>query len=101
VTCHNLLGAEYKLRWIKNNLPMIDEVTIIPIEHGLVKFDKSSVDGMVLIDDSISALQTSKAKYKYLYGSFRWNNSCNEFKRIASWLDFYEEIKSIEKKEGN
>lgn len=96
VSCHDSRGKRYKINWIKENLPMIDKITIIPIDSGIQKFDKSNVYGTILIDDKVDALESSKCKYKVLYGLYPWNEDCKKYRRIFNWIELYEYIKRIE-----
>jgi hypothetical protein len=77
---------------------MIDEVTIIPINTGIQQFDKSSIEGDMIIDDKVDAIKSSKAKYKILYGLYPWNQDCNKYLRLTNWFNVYAYIKSINNK---
>lgn len=94
VSCHKPQGMAYKMQWIKKNLPMIDEVTLIPIAHGNVKFDKSSVKGDILVDDSLSALKSASTKFKLCYGFYAWNKEW-QGDRVLNWNEVYDYIKRL------
>lgn len=96
VSCHKVNGMEYKIQWIKENLPMINEITIIPIEHGMVKFDKSSVSGDILVDDKPDALDSSSARYKVCFSNYEWNKDWQGI-RANNWRHVYKIIRSIKK----
>lgn len=62
--------------------------------------DKSHVDmsNSIFVDDSITNLKTSSAKYKILYGEYMdWNNTNIEFIRCKNWLDLNNQICLIER----
>lgn len=97
VSCHDVRGMRYKIDWIKENLPIIDEITIIPIESGIQKFDKSSVKGDLIIDDKLDCHETSNTKYNLLYGLYPWNKGCDKYDRVMNWNEVYEYISNISK----
>lgn len=103
---HKTAGIPLKYEWIKNNLPFIDKITILPLDNGLQKFDKSSVSGDIIIDDRIDSIETSPCKYKILYGKYSWNKDFDTLSipnclRVLDWASVYLAIKIIEKMEGH
>lgn len=61
--------------------------------------DKSHVDmtGGIFVDDSITNLKTSNAKYKILYGEcFEWNESNIDFIRCKNWTELLSQIDLLE-----
>lgn len=94
VTCHDIRGIAYKMNWIKENLPMFDAITILPLGKNL-KLDKSEIQGCLIIDDVPSVLETSPCKYKLLYGTYSWNKECYTYPRVDNWDEVYEYINSI------
>lgn len=66
-------GAIAKRRWIEGNMPFIDKITILPLEDGFGHFDKSSVQGDIIIDDRVDCILSSPCKYKILFGDYTWN----------------------------
>lgn len=100
VSCHNIKGSKFKVDWIKKNLPMIDEVTIIPIENGMHRFDKSGIKADMIIDDKIDALDSANTEYKILYGNYEWNKDCNKYNRVTNWKEVYKYIHVLQSEEG-
>ena len=96
VSCHRVEGMDYKRAWIEKNIPMIDKITLVPIEHGHVVFDKSNVIGDVIIDDRLDALASSTAKHKIIFGYYDWNSEGIGM-RAFNWRGVYKYIKIITK----
>lgn len=97
---HRKEGVPLKEAYIKEHLPMVDKVTILPFDSVVKtkKFDKSSVVGDVIIDDRIDALTSSKCKYKICYGMYSWNKEWEGMK-VDNWKDLYAGIDSIRRAE--
>lgn len=68
---HKADTAHRKVRWIREQFPFIEEknIIIIPYEQG---FDKSKVEGDIIIDDKFSCIQGDR-KLKILFGNYGYN----------------------------
>jgi 5'(3')-deoxyribonucleotidase len=93
---HRKEGVPFKEAYIKERLPMVDKITILPFESATKtkKFDKSSVLGDIIIDDRIDALESSKCKYKICFGMYSWNKEWQGMK-VHNYDDLYAGIDSI------
>lgn len=98
VSMHKPEGAENKRRWIEENIPFLDKITILPISNGLEKFDKSCCKGDIIIDDKIDALESANTTYKICYGSYTWNREWSGDKAY-NWNNVYELIHTMIKVE--
>lgn len=90
VTKHNEKGRLYKTQWIEDNLPF---ATL----HYTETFDKSEVEGDVIIDDKIECLESVKGlvKHRICYGDYGWNKDwCGV--RCTHWEGVYLYIKELE-----
>jgi 5'(3')-deoxyribonucleotidase len=84
-SCHTIgEGSNAKEEFIKKKMPFIDKITIIPIDNGLQKFDKSSAKGDIVIDDKLDALISCSCPVKILYGEYSWNRDFDE-NSIQEW----------------
>ena len=73
--------------WIKKNLPFIKNCEFL-FNNGC-KMDKSIVDmkDSIFIDDVLSNLESSNAKYKIIFGDeYEWNRD-SEHIRCFNWSD--------------
>lgn len=98
---HKTAGIPLKHKYIRDNLSFIDKITILPLDNGLQKFDKSCVEGDIGIDDRVDALLSYNCKYKLLYGEYSWNkdfdtSSIPNCIRVMDWVGVYVVIKFIE-----
>lgn len=91
---HRADGIVNKRKWVEENLTMLDKITILPLDNGLVKFDKSSVLGDVIIDDRIDALTSSLCPIKICYGNYTWNKEWKGL-RVKNWLELKELIDTL------
>jgi 5'(3')-deoxyribonucleotidase len=68
----------YKSLWLKVNLPCIKEYILL-VKNGKCDMDKSSIDmsgDSIFIDDVVSNLESSNAKYKICFGdTYEWNEN--------------------------
>lgn len=81
-TLHSVITMEHKLCYIKNTFPMVDIITILPLENN--KFDKSKISGDIIVDDRVDILDTSICDHKILFGSYDWNKHNKKYARINS-----------------
>lgn len=82
---HKTETAYRKIAWLRKQLPFIPEedIIIIPYEQG---FDKSKVQGDIIIDDKFSCINGSR-RLKILFGNYGYNqyeNLTKEEKMIYS-----------------
>lgn len=97
-------NLKLKEEWKKNNLfkEILDSscnAEFIGVDWETHN-DKSHVDmsNSIFVDDSITNLKTSNAKYKLLYGEYMdWNETNIDFIRCKNWLDLYNQICLIER----
>ncbi len=89
VTKHNVKGREYKTKWVEDNLPF---AKLVYTET----FDKSCVEGSILIDDKLECLESVKdsVKYRICYGNYMWNTEWDGT-RCLDWLSVKEELTNI------
>ena len=70
---HNIKTAHKKESFIRKNLPFIKEIILIGYDG---KFDKSSIEGNIIIDDKVSCLFGIREK-KILFGDYAYNQLVN------------------------
>jgi 5'(3')-deoxyribonucleotidase len=100
ITYHNPKGIKLKENWIKNNLPMIDIITILPLENSKMTLDKSCAEGFLLIDDNIDCLKSSNTRYRICFGRYQWNTSycgSKNNKRCLNWVEVEKQIQHLRK----
>ena len=68
---HKMNTSHRKVAWIRKNLPFIpkEDIVILPYENG---FDKSCVQGEIIIDDKVSCIRGNR-ELKILYGNYKYN----------------------------
>lgn len=107
VSCGDCPNLKLKEKWLNRNFcTYINEVKYI--NHAFVKFvgvnscehsDKSHIDMSdgILIDDSLTNLVTSNAKYKILFGKEKdWNiDNGDRYVRCENWIDVMHEIERL------
>lgn len=97
-------GSVAKREWIKENIPFINKITIIPLISETQPFDKSSVTGDIIIDDKIDCLLSSPCRYKICYGDYSWNRSWENYQN-KNWIGFraldWDEVAKIVKEIRN
>lgn len=72
---HKLEGINKKRKWIEEKFPFVDKVTIIPFNQSM-SFDKSAIQGDVIIDDNLDCLYSSECRDKICYcnnNTYNWN----------------------------
>ena len=76
----NPVGRAYKDEWISRKLPFIKD------RIYLDSFDKSIVEGFMIIDDKPECLIGDR-KYKLLFGNYGYNKHCNDndIIRVFNW----------------
>ncbi len=87
VTIGTINNIAQKSIWIKKNLPFIKHCEFL-FNNGC-KMDKSIVDmkDSIFIDDVLSNLESSNAKYKIIFGDeYEWNRD-SEHIRCFNWSD--------------
>lgn len=82
----NVDGREDKIAWVKENLPMVNEVYIT--------VDKSSIEGDIILDDGVHNLEASSCKHKLVYDR-PWNRGDDRFKRVRDWAEVYVRVKEV------
>lgn len=82
-TLANLAGKE---KWLWENIPQAE---FVGIDSSIYK-DKSHIDMSdgILIDDSLSNLDTSNAQEKIIFGDlYPWNDFNNNHLRCFNWIE--------------
>ncbi|WP_051542023.1 5' nucleotidase, NT5C type [Clostridium lundense] len=89
-------NISFKAKWIKNNLPFIDNVILISnvVETTGIKTDKSSINmkDSIFIDDHVENLLSSNADFKICFGKeYDWNKNwtgqrCFNWKEVEKLL---------------
>lgn len=88
VTKHGSDGVTYKAKWIRNNFPFINRVIYLD-QSG---FDKSIINGDIIIDDRVDCLLGGNRDFRLLFGNYGWNQEVPQFhdeaiSRANTWLD--------------
>lgn len=93
VSCGECLNLAGKAMWIHNSdlFPKDINVILLTMDNN-AQPDKSIIDmsNGILIDDNLTALDTSNAKFKYVFGKEREYNKTNKYKRLETWPDVLE-----------
>lgn len=77
----NPIGKAHKIDFIERKLPFVDDIIC------LESFDKSVVDGFIIIDDKPECL-LGERKYKFLFGNYGYNRNCNiDCIRVKNWQE--------------
>lgn len=92
---HNLESSYMKINWLKRKLPFVHDVVILPY-NGL--YDKSIIDGSIIIDDKVECLKGDR-KLKLLYGCYGYNKDYkdNDVVRVNNWNDIKDLLLQIVK----
>lgn len=80
-------NIEKKSKWIKENLPFIEEAVFLVREN--VTMNKAIVDmgGAILIDDNVDNLISSNAFEKYVFGKVYEYNADSPYYRLTDWQE--------------
>lgn len=87
-TVHDGRGVPLKVSWIKRNLDFIDNLVIV---ESMSKNNKSMIYGDILLDDSVSNLETTICKQAIAFGEGKWNSGWKG-PRAKSWAEFYKMV---------
>lgn len=85
-----------KSKWIKTNLPFVENVIYLEQKD----FNKGLIKGDIIIDDKIECLLSGNWGYRILFGDYGWNKDTKGnpqcyFLRHTDWLEIESLVKNI------
>ena len=90
VSCGGYPNITYKANWINETYLIPNNVnSILLTKNAEDQPDKSIIDmsNGILIDDNLHSLDTSNAKFKYVFGKEREYNKTNKYQRLETWKE--------------
>lgn len=89
VTIGSINNIIYKLEYIRNTLPFIEN--IIPIYNKNCTMNKSIIncpEDSIFLDDVTTNLDSVNSRHKFIYGVPKpWNTEGNQYNRLCNYVD--------------